>query len=123
DSVKPFFSRAGLPWGVGSYHRTTWALNQSAVGVANAQKLPQRYSQKAVLVNNVAPEEYVVQNRRRVGGPLYGRPSNNWKGGWRNCCGTGQGWRRKAGLCRRRKCGGRVECGRPCHVRTAEIGC
>ncbi|KJZ75101.1 hypothetical protein HIM_05587 [Hirsutella minnesotensis 3608] len=57
DSVKSFFSRAGLPWGVGSYHRTTFALNQSAVGVDNAQKLPQRYTQKAVFVNNVAPED------------------------------------------------------------------
>ncbi|OAA41342.1 hypothetical protein NOR_05420 [Metarhizium rileyi] len=57
DSVKPFFSRAGLQWEVGCYHRTTLALNQSAVGVANAQKLPKRYSQKAVFVNNVAPED------------------------------------------------------------------
>ncbi|KAH0594997.1 hypothetical protein MHUMG1_07295 [Metarhizium humberi] len=57
DSVKPFFSRAGLDWGVGSYHRTTLALNLSAVGVANTQTLPQRYSQKAVFVNNVAAEE------------------------------------------------------------------
>jgi hypothetical protein len=57
DSVKPFFSRAGRPWGVGSYHRATLALNESAVSVANAQKLPQRYSQKAVFVNNVAPED------------------------------------------------------------------
>ena len=33
------------------------ALNQAAVDVANVQKLPQRYSQKAVFVNNVAPED------------------------------------------------------------------
>ncbi|OAQ67670.1 triacylglycerol lipase [Pochonia chlamydosporia 170] len=57
NNVEPFFSRAGLPWGAGSYHRTTLALNQSAVGVANAQKLPQKYSQKAVFVKNVAPED------------------------------------------------------------------
>ncbi|OAQ27445.1 hypothetical protein K457DRAFT_139688 [Linnemannia elongata AG-77] len=56
DNMKPFFSRAGLHWGTGSYHRTTLALNRAAVDVANAGKLPQRYSQKAVFVNNVVPE-------------------------------------------------------------------
>ncbi|KAF9905016.1 hypothetical protein EC991_002079 [Linnemannia zychae] len=56
DSMKPFFSQAGLPWGAGSYHRTTLALNPTAVGVANAEKLPQKYSQKAVFVNNVVRE-------------------------------------------------------------------
>jgi len=56
NSMKPFFSRAGLHWGAGSYHRTTLALNRAAVDVANARKLPQRYSQKAVFVNNVVPE-------------------------------------------------------------------
>lgn len=56
DNMKPFFSRAGLRWETGSYHRTTLALNRAAVDVANAGKLPQRYSQKAVFVNNVVPE-------------------------------------------------------------------
>ena len=55
SSLKPFFSRAGLDWESGCYHRTTLALNQSAVGAANAKKLPQRYSQKAVFVKNVIP--------------------------------------------------------------------
>ncbi|KAG0221292.1 hypothetical protein BGW41_006993 [Actinomortierella wolfii] len=56
DSIQPFFSRAGLSWEAGSYHRTTLALNRAAVDEAVASKLPQRYSQKAVFVNNVAPE-------------------------------------------------------------------
>ncbi|KAE8414615.1 hypothetical protein BDV36DRAFT_286028 [Aspergillus pseudocaelatus] len=55
NSLKPFFSQAGLNWETGPYHRTTLAINQTAVGVANAQKLPQRYSQKAVFVKNVVP--------------------------------------------------------------------
>ncbi|KAG0330497.1 hypothetical protein BGZ99_003068 [Dissophora globulifera] len=57
DSIKPFFSRAGLRWEAGSYHRTTLALNRAAVGVANASKLPQSYSQKAVFVDNVVSED------------------------------------------------------------------
>ncbi|KAE8140423.1 hypothetical protein BDV38DRAFT_269025 [Aspergillus pseudotamarii] len=57
NSLKPFFAQAGLTWEVGSYHRTTLALNEAAVGVATAQKLPQRYSQKAVFVKNVGPGE------------------------------------------------------------------
>ncbi|KAG0298949.1 hypothetical protein BGZ98_010404 [Dissophora globulifera] len=56
DSIKPFFSRAGLRWEAGSYHRTTLALNRAVVDVANASKLPQSYSQKAVFVNNVVSE-------------------------------------------------------------------
>ncbi|KAF9946760.1 hypothetical protein BGZ72_011159 [Mortierella alpina] len=56
DRIKPFFSKAGLPWAAGSYHRTTLALNTSVVDAANASKLPPRYSQKAVFVENVAPE-------------------------------------------------------------------
>jgi hypothetical protein len=56
NSMKPFFSRAGLQWGTGSYYRTTLTLNHVAVDVANARKLPQRYSQKAVFVNNVTTD-------------------------------------------------------------------
>ncbi|KAG0042513.1 hypothetical protein BGZ83_000382 [Gryganskiella cystojenkinii] len=56
DKMKPFFSRAGLQWGAGSYHRTTLAVNRAVVDAANASKLPQRYSQKAVFANNVLPE-------------------------------------------------------------------
>jgi hypothetical protein len=55
NDLKPFFSRGGLNWEPGSYHRTTLALNQAAVGVANAIKLPLKYSQKAVFVKNVIP--------------------------------------------------------------------
>ncbi|GJJ75331.1 hypothetical protein EMPS_07689 [Entomortierella parvispora] len=61
NRVRPFFSRAGLEWGAGSYHRTTLALNRTAVDVANATKLPQRYSQKALFVKNVAPENMWYQ--------------------------------------------------------------
>ncbi|KAF9919923.1 hypothetical protein FBU30_010368 [Linnemannia zychae] len=57
NKMKPFFSQAGLHWEVASYHRTTLTLNLAAVNVTNARKLPQRYSQKAVFVNNVAPED------------------------------------------------------------------
>jgi hypothetical protein len=55
DRLKPFFSRAGLNWERGSYHRTTLALNQAAVRAASAIKLPQRYSQKALFVKNIVP--------------------------------------------------------------------
>ncbi|KAF9927111.1 hypothetical protein BGZ67_007669 [Mortierella alpina] len=61
DSIKPFFSRAGLPWSAGPCHRTTLALNPAAVDEANARKLPQRYSQKAVFVKNVAQENIWYQ--------------------------------------------------------------
>ncbi|KAF9566418.1 hypothetical protein EC968_003762 [Mortierella alpina] len=56
DNIKPFFARAGLNWEAGSYHRTTLALNTTVVDAASARKLPQSYSQKAVFVSNVAPE-------------------------------------------------------------------
>ncbi|KAF9967358.1 hypothetical protein BGZ70_009820 [Mortierella alpina] len=56
DRMKPFFSQAGLSWRAGSYHRTTLALNRTVVDIANAKNLPQRYSQKAVFVSNVEPE-------------------------------------------------------------------
>lgn len=97
-SMKPFFSPAGLPWGAGSYHQTTLSLNQAVVGVADVEKLPQRYSQKAVFANNVAPGDMwyktddgsMIQSMvlRYVGGV-------NAEDG--------------------------VECGCPCHVRTAVI--
>ncbi|KAJ5601156.1 hypothetical protein N7510_010690 [Penicillium lagena] len=57
DDLKPFYSRAGLNWDCGSYHRTTLVLNQAAVGVANATKLPLQYSQKALFVKNVVPSD------------------------------------------------------------------
>ncbi|RCI15873.1 hypothetical protein L249_1934 [Ophiocordyceps polyrhachis-furcata BCC 54312] len=55
DNMKPFFSKAGLPWAAGSYHRTILKLNRAVVDAASVEKLPQQYSQKAVFVNNVVP--------------------------------------------------------------------
>ena len=107
NRMKPFFSRAGLHWGAGSYHRTTLALNRAAVDVANASKLPQRYSQKAVFVNNVVPENmwYKTDDNSLVQSAVFPPTSAN-----------GYSWQREAGVCRRRKRGGRVECGHSCHV-------
>ncbi|OAQ61318.1 triacylglycerol lipase [Purpureocillium lilacinum] len=56
-SMAPFFSQAGLPWGAGSYYRTTFVLNQGVVSVDKVEKLPQKYSQKALFVNNVAQRD------------------------------------------------------------------
>ncbi|KAL8388755.1 hypothetical protein RB599_010080 [Gaeumannomyces hyphopodioides] len=56
-AVKPFFAKAGLPWESGSYHRTTFVLDRAVVGDGLATKLPPQYSQKAVLVKNVAPAD------------------------------------------------------------------
>jgi hypothetical protein len=55
--VKPFFAKAGLPWEFGSYHRTTVSLIHSSVGSDLASKLPAEYSQKAVSLKNVTPEQ------------------------------------------------------------------
>jgi len=51
--VKPFFKRAGLPWEVGDYERTTVVLNRNAVNSQLAASLPPRYSQKASFLKNV----------------------------------------------------------------------
>jgi len=70
--MKPFFARAGLPWEVGSYHRTTVKLNIEAVGNDDlAATLPPKYSLKALFVKNVASsdawyrpdEDSVVESR------------------------------------------------------------
>ncbi|AEO58165.1 hypothetical protein MYCTH_2305342 [Thermothelomyces thermophilus ATCC 42464] len=55
--MQGFFARAGLPWKSGSYHRTTFTLNNEAVGAALAARLPPAYSQKALSVGNVRPGE------------------------------------------------------------------
>ncbi|AEO64182.1 ec13d0af-0fdd-4131-8eec-aabb123d2c42 [Thermothielavioides terrestris] len=55
--MQPFFRRAGLPWEAGAYERTTFALNRAAVGASLADRLPARYSMKALAVANVAPEQ------------------------------------------------------------------
>ncbi|KAK4034391.1 hypothetical protein C8A01DRAFT_39116 [Parachaetomium inaequale] len=53
-----FFAHAGLSWQAGSYLRTTFALNrEAAVDAGLAAKLPPRYSQKALSVAKVKPEE------------------------------------------------------------------
>jgi hypothetical protein len=53
-----FFAHAGLSWQAGSYLRTTFALNREAIaGETLPAKLPARYSQKALSVAKVRPEE------------------------------------------------------------------
>ena len=52
--LKPFFSRAGLAWDVGSYHRTTLFLNSQAMDENIARRMLPEYSQKAQFVKNVA---------------------------------------------------------------------
>ena len=71
NNIRPFFSKAGLQWEAGSYHRTTVILNEEAVGHDLAAYLPSKYSQKALFVKNVAPtdawyrtdEDSVVESR------------------------------------------------------------
>ncbi len=53
--LKPFFAKAGLPWEVAEYHRTTLSLNRAVVKGSVSSKLPSEYSQKALTVKNVAP--------------------------------------------------------------------
>ncbi|KAJ5712833.1 hypothetical protein N7493_009301 [Penicillium malachiteum] len=57
SDLKPFFSKAGLPWEAGTYMRTTVALNPEAPGTDLARHLPLKYSQKALFLKNVAPSE------------------------------------------------------------------
>jgi len=82
DSLKPFFSQAGLPWRAGSYHRTTLALNRAVVDVVSARKLPQSYSQKAVFVSNVEPENmwYKTDNNSVVQSMVFAPTSANKPG-------------------------------------------
>ncbi|KAI1292616.1 hypothetical protein F5Y03DRAFT_19141 [Xylaria venustula] len=54
DNVAPFFARAGLPWGTGSYHRTTLFLNREAAGPEVTATLLPQYSQKALSLSHVA---------------------------------------------------------------------
>ncbi|KAM3428125.1 hypothetical protein MY4824_008999 [Beauveria thailandica] len=63
DDIKPFFTRAGLPWARGTYQRTTMTVNKAAAAAAgvNIQKLPQSYSQKAVYVSNVSDEDMLYK--------------------------------------------------------------
>ncbi|KOC11478.1 hypothetical protein AFLA70_372g001421 [Aspergillus flavus AF70] len=116
NHLKPFFSQAGLNWESGSYQRTTLALNPAAVSVANAEKLPQRYSQKAVFVKNVAPGEmwYKTDDDSVVQSMVFPATKVNMAGETAVALakvGTG-----KARICRRRECGGRFECGGSCNV-------
>ncbi|KAM3426828.1 hypothetical protein NHJ13734_009240 [Beauveria thailandica] len=63
DDIKPFFTRAGLPWARGRYQRTTLTVKKAAAAAAgvNFQKLPQSYSQKAVYVSNVSDEDMLYK--------------------------------------------------------------
>lgn len=56
DKLGSFFQKAGLPWDRGSYQRTDTVLNRSVVGDL-AERLPQRYTQKALAVKNVAQQD------------------------------------------------------------------
>ncbi|KAI1179101.1 hypothetical protein F4777DRAFT_17384 [Nemania sp. FL0916] len=55
--TRPFFARAGLPWEMGDYLRTTVVLHEAAVGRDVAASLEPRYSLKAMFLKNVAPED------------------------------------------------------------------
>ncbi|KAI1399037.1 hypothetical protein F4819DRAFT_434572 [Hypoxylon fuscum] len=68
DDIKPFFSKAELPWEAGSCHRTTVVLNRRVVKHELAALLPAKYSQKALFVKNVAPADawYVTDERSIV---------------------------------------------------------
>ncbi|RAQ41189.1 hypothetical protein AFGD_011423 [Aspergillus flavus] len=116
NHLKPFFSQAGLNWESGSYQRTTLALNPAALSVANAEKLPQRYSQKAVFVKNVAPGDmwYKTDDDSVVQSMVFPATKVNMAGETAVALakvGTG-----KARISRRRECGGRFECGGSCNV-------
>ncbi|KAK0439130.1 hypothetical protein EV421DRAFT_2084780 [Armillaria borealis] len=50
-TARSFFSAWGLPWGLGSYFRTTVQLNRAATGVS-LEGLPESYSLKALLLLN-----------------------------------------------------------------------
>lgn len=52
-NIKPFFSRAGLPWEYSSYHRTTVALNRENVPRYFLPALTPSYSQKAIFLKGV----------------------------------------------------------------------
>ncbi|EXJ65624.1 uncharacterized protein A1O5_11151 [Cladophialophora psammophila CBS 110553] len=53
DDLRRYFKKTwNLPWKVGSYHRTTVALNQNAKGLPSSN-LPSSYSQKAVFLADV----------------------------------------------------------------------
>ncbi|KAL0938128.1 triacylglycerol lipase-like protein [Colletotrichum truncatum] len=54
DNIRPFFTKAGLDWDRGAYHRTTVTLNPQVAGRA-AASLPGRYSQKALFLKGVQP--------------------------------------------------------------------
>lgn len=57
NSIKPFFTKAGLQWEAGSYHRTTLVLNQEPTDHDLAAKLPSQCNLKALFVKNVAPSD------------------------------------------------------------------
>lgn len=53
NELRSYFQKWDLPWRVGSYHRTTVALNQTAEGVPR-RELPSSFSQKALFLADVA---------------------------------------------------------------------
>lgn len=74
DDMKPFFSKAGLSLGRGSYTRTTLMLNQAATGGELARVLPKSYSQKALFVDNVASSDawYTTDDNSVVESNVFG---------------------------------------------------
>lgn len=52
SELRSYFQKWDLPWRVGSHHRTTVALNQTAEGVQGSE-LPSSFSQKAIFLADV----------------------------------------------------------------------
>ncbi|KFH42089.1 hypothetical protein ACRE_072090 [Hapsidospora chrysogenum ATCC 11550] len=79
---KPFFAKAGLPWDSGSYHRTTLVLNREALSNDKAVRLAPRYSQKALFVKNVAPQDswYITDDASHTQSHVFAPKSANISG-------------------------------------------
>lgn len=71
--IDSLFSKLGLPWRKGDYHRTTFELNGS-MRHFDTQDLAASYSQKAVHLKNVAPEDavYLAPEGSRLESRVFG---------------------------------------------------
>ncbi|PBK64713.1 hypothetical protein ARMSODRAFT_918191 [Armillaria solidipes] len=72
-TARSFFAAWGLPWGLGSYFRTTVQLNRAATGVS-LEGLPESYSLKALSLLNVARKHrmYAPSLSSRVESKVFG---------------------------------------------------
>ena len=61
SDIGPCFAAFGLPWESGEYHRTDFSVSNACTSLPEPVKegLVQRYSQKALHVRNVNPEDAV----------------------------------------------------------------